>query len=181
MNRLSNKKGECLACIGCIEQSNCVCECGAVDDCIEKLTHYEDLEEQLEKVYGECDGLLETVVKYLIEHPEVEIGNPQKARLLTDEDANKWEHWKKADKEGRLLESACSVGDTLYKPTRNFVSKYRVVFIEVSTCNCVFFHTNLIEGINDTGEIFNEDCIGKTVFLTREEAEAKLKEMEKIN
>ncbi|MBC5688132.1 hypothetical protein H8S37_04185 [Mediterraneibacter sp. NSJ-55] len=148
-------------------------------EAINKLAHYEDLEEQLKKVYGECDGLLETVAKHLIEHPEVEIGNPQKARLLTDEDVDKWERWKEADKEGRLLEFLCCVGDILYKPTRNFISEYRVVFIEVSTCNCIFFHTSLIEGINDTGEIFNEDCIGKTVFLTHEEAEAKLKEMEK--
>lgn len=45
MRRLSNDKGECLACVGCIEKSNCTCECSAVDDCIEKLSKYEKAEQ----------------------------------------------------------------------------------------------------------------------------------------
>lgn len=80
--------------------------------------------------------------------------------------------------DGRLLELPCKAGDILYKPTRNFVSKYRIVFIEVSTCNNIFLHTRVIEGINDTGEVFGGDSIGKTVFLTKEAAETALKEME---
>lgn len=82
-----------------------------------------------------------------------------------------------ADKEGRCLVLPCKVGDVLYKPTRTFVSSFKVAFIEVSMCNCLFIHTNLISGINMTGEIFKEDDIGKSVFLTEEEAEKALEEL----
>lgn len=82
-----------------------------------------------------------------------------------------------ADKEGRCLILPCKVGDVLYKPTRTFVSSFKVAFIEVSMCNCLFIHTNLISGINMTGEIFKEDDIGKSVFLTEEEAEKALEEL----
>lgn len=70
----------------------------------------------------------------------------------------------------------CKVGDTVYQVTRDFISEFRVRFIEISTCGNLFLHTDLISGIIHTGEIFPESEIGKTVFLTREEAEAKLKE-----
>lgn len=44
--RLTTNKGQCVACIGCIEESNCKVECGAIDDCLEKLTEYETAEEE---------------------------------------------------------------------------------------------------------------------------------------
>ena len=43
--RLVTNKGQCVACIGCIEESNCTVECGAIDDCLEKLAEYETAEE----------------------------------------------------------------------------------------------------------------------------------------
>ena len=86
--------------------------------------------------------------------------------------------YENAEEEGRLVVLPCKVGDVLYKPTRSFISEYKIRFIEVSSCNCLFLHTNVIKGINDTGELFKEDDIGKIVFLTREEAEKALKEME---
>ena len=78
-------------------ESNCDSNCVACDfdyEVLEKLTAYEDLEEKLEKVYGECDGLLEVVVNGLVKHEGAEIGKPKKARLLTDEDVDKWEEWR---------------------------------------------------------------------------------------
>ena len=44
--RLVTNKGQCVACIGCIEESNCKAECGAIDDCLEKLEEYETAEEE---------------------------------------------------------------------------------------------------------------------------------------
>ena len=73
-----------------------------------------------------------------------------------------------------LVEMPCKVGDTVYQITRNFISEFRVRFIEISTCGNLFLHTDLINGIVHTGEIFSESEIGKTVFLTREEAEQAL-------
>lgn len=43
--RLVTNKGQCVACIGCIEESNCKVECGAIDDCLNKLAEYETAEE----------------------------------------------------------------------------------------------------------------------------------------
>ena len=44
--RLVTNKGQCVACIGCIEESNCTVECGAIDDCLEKLAEYETAEDE---------------------------------------------------------------------------------------------------------------------------------------
>ena len=44
--RLVTNKGQCVACIGCIEESNCKVECGAIDDCLNKLAEYETAEEE---------------------------------------------------------------------------------------------------------------------------------------
>ncbi len=67
------------------------------------------------------------------------------------------------------------VGQTVYQVTRNFISEFKVRFIEISTCENVFLHTDLISGIILTGEVFSESEIGKTVFLSEEEAEKALK------
>ena len=53
--RLVTNKGQCVACIGCIEESNCKAECGAIDDCLEKLAKYETAEEERGLVVLPCD------------------------------------------------------------------------------------------------------------------------------
>ena len=71
----------------------------------------------------------------------------------------------------------CKVGDTLYEITsRNTISEYEVTAIRIELFN-VFIDWKLTQGFVDryisdmpAGEI------GKTVFLTREEAENALKE-----
>ena len=85
-----------------------------------------------------------------------------------------------ADK-SRYIELPCNVGDVVYQVTRNFISEFRVRFVEIATCGNVFLHTDLISGIIYTGEVFSESDIGKTVFLTREKAEKALKERESDN
>ena len=52
--RLVTNKGQCAACIGCIEESNCKAECGAIDDCLEKLAEYETAEEEGRLVVLPC-------------------------------------------------------------------------------------------------------------------------------
>ena len=73
----------------------------------------------------------------------------------------------------------CKVGDTVYQVTRNFISEFRVRFVEIATCGNLFLHTDLISGIVYTGEVFSESDIGKTVFLAREDAEKALKDTRK--
>lgn len=103
------------ACNKCVEFDECMQkQCIQVYDALLKLKHYEDLESQLQKVYGECDGLLEESVRYLAEHEGIDLDNPGKARLLTDGSVDKWLRWKELDKDGRLLELPCKVGDKYY-------------------------------------------------------------------
>lgn len=77
--------------------------------------------------------------------------------------------------ENGVIVPPCKVGDRLYQVTRNFISEFRVRFIEIATCENLFLHTDIISGIIHTGEVFPASVIGKTVFLTKEEAEKALK------
>ena len=79
-----------------------------------------------------------------------------------------------ADRAG-LLVLPCKVGDTLYEVTgRKTISEYRVKAIRVELF-CVFIEWEIEKGFvwqSLSGITPNE--IGKTVFLTREEAEKAL-------
>ncbi len=82
-----------------------------------------------------------------------------------------------AEEQGLLLRLPCKVGDTVYVPTRNFVSELRITLISIERDN-IFFHWRLNTGIYPNLDGFTSSHIGKMVFFTCEEAEAKLKEME---
>ncbi len=60
----------------------------------EEIQRYRAMEERLRVVYGDCPGLLEKVVETLIRHECMDIPEPVKARLLTDDDVDKWEAYK---------------------------------------------------------------------------------------
>ena len=80
-----------------------------------------------------------------------------------------------ADRDGRLAVLPCKAGDTVYEVTsRKTVSEYRVKAIRVELF-CTFIEWDIVAGFVDKS-IFGVpvDEIGKTVFLTREEAEAAL-------
>lgn len=95
------------------------------------------------------------------------------------EQAKELREYKASEKKGLLLKLPCKVGDILYQPTGDVVSEFVVGCIEVSTFNNLFLHTKLVKGVIVSGEIFSQDEIGKTVFLTKAEAEAALKEIHK--
>ncbi len=80
--------------------------CDHMMQMMKKLAHYEDLEVKLASVYGECGGLLEKVVEGLVKHEGVEFEKPMKARLLTDDDVDKWDRLKGARNRivGRLID-----------------------------------------------------------------------------
>lgn len=83
-----------------------------------------------------------------------------------------------ADKDGRLVVLPCKVGDTVYEVTsRKTISEYRVKAIRVELF-CTFIEWDIVAGFVDKS-IFGVpvDEIGKTVFLTREEAEKALEAM----
>ena len=73
----------------------------------------------------------------------------------------------------------CKVGDRLYEVTgRKTVSVYKVRAIRVELFG-LFIEWDIVEGfVWQSLSGINADEIGKTVFLTREEAERALKESE---
>lgn len=126
-----------------------------------KLKEYEDLEERLNKVYGDCDGLLLRVVEMLEKHPCIDIANNTlKSRLLTDEDVDKWEKYKQLEEQGRLVKLPC---DKVYYIVDKNNPKYAAVMSKTIRDLTVY-------------EIENIDIDGR-YFLTKELAEAKLKEL----
>lgn len=116
-------------CIGCITKD---CDCGIVEDMVEKLANYEDLEEQ-----------------------------------------------------GRLLKLPCKVGDTVWDNDYGRPCAYTITAFSFGECEeyicepvtakeAVFYYANSSGSI--TGSFAGSE-IGKSVFLTKSEAETKLKEL----
>ena len=84
----------------------------------------------------------------------------------------------RADKDGRLVVPPCKVGDRLYEVTgRKTISVYKVRTIRVELFG-LFIEWDIVEGFAwQSLSGINAGEIGKTVFLTREEAEKALEEM----
>ena len=76
------------------------------------------------------------------------------------------------EEQGRLIKLPCKVGDTLYRLVPNLYRKY----VEIKIAQFVI-NKNGIYFITDKGVSQSADKIGKTIFLTKSEAEAKLKEL----
>jgi hypothetical protein len=84
--------------------------------------------------------------------------------------------WRNAEEQGLLVRLPCKVGDILFrinKGARNPIIKMKVSHITIKSKS---YSIKAIE--EDYGEVlFSNNVIGKTVFLTREDAEKKLEEM----
>lgn len=146
-----------------------------IDTAITKLAEYEDLEERLRTLYGECDRLLEMVVEHLEHHENVDIPEPVfKARLLTDETVDKWEEIKRLDEQGKLLKLPCAVGNFALFANGVILPVVYITLsnpkegISIGCQNGIHISMNLHYG---------SWCKG--FFKTREEAEAALKELER--
>lgn len=84
-----------------------------------------------------------------------------------------------AEEQGLLLRLPCKVGDIVWEVNteRKRISKFLIETITVYPCNVIQFNWTLLEGIYKNVVGFSKAELGTTVFLTREDAEAKLKEM----
>nr|DAZ41960.1 MAG TPA: hypothetical protein [Caudoviricetes sp.] len=80
------------------------------------------------------------------------------------------------EEQGLLVRLPCKVGDTVYVPTRNFISELRIVMISVDMHD-TYFRWMLNSGIYPNLDGFSGNKLGKAVFLTHEEAEKKLEEL----
>lgn len=81
-----------------------------------------------------------------------------------------------SEEQGRLIKLPCKDGDIVYVPTRDFISEFRIIQIIISG-NDRLFRWVLNTGIYPNLVGFSNEDIGKNVFLTKFEAEAKLKEL----
>ena len=153
---------------------------------LEKLGKYEDLEERLNKVYGDCDGLLESMIELLEKHSGVDIPNDTvKVLLLTNKSVDFYKECEDLDVQDRLIKLPCKVGDTVWDNDYDRPCAYTITAFSFGECEeyicepvttkeVVFYYTNSSGSI--TGS-FAESEIGKSVFLSKAEAEAKLKEL----
>ena len=79
------------------------------------------------------------------------------------------------EEQGKLLKMPCAVGDTVY-----VVMTY-LGYVEEIVITGFSVASNVIFMMCDEETGYREDLFGKTIFLTRQEAEDKLAEMEGKN
>lgn len=129
---------------------------------VERLAAYEDTGRTPEEVTA-----LGKLFDYALEE----------SKTLTEQLAllNRIRNLAEADRDGRLVVPPCKAGDTVYEVTsRKTISEYRVKAIRVELF-CTFIEWDIVAGFVDKS-IFGVpvDEIGKTVFLTRKEADRAL-------
>lgn len=157
---------------------------------IEKLATYEDLEERLYKIFGEEStfSLADVIDTLETKLSEPDKKHPVNARILTYEEADKWQEYKNLEEQGLLMRLPCKVGDTVWDNDFGYPESYEIKAFSYGYCDSyvepgigiedeiIFYYENYTHSISITGA-FPISEIGKTVFLTREEAEKKLEEM----
>jgi hypothetical protein len=91
----------------------------------------------------------------------------------------KLKEYEDAEEQGLLVKLPCKVGDMLYEPTnRKTISTYRIKAIRIELFG-IFVEWEIVDGFvyrNISGVEIGE--IGKTVFLTKSEAEQALAKLE---
>jgi len=104
-------------------------------------------------------------------------------KTLSNETNNALEElkvYRNLEEQGLLIKLPCKVGDTLYVPCVNSVMETKVDCIQLKV-GVVVFTKNINKHGFENHHWFRESDIGKTVFLTREEAEKALKGAENEN
>lgn len=116
---------------------------------------------------------------------EIWITDNDETRRIGKKEAayKKLKAYEDAEEQGLLLKLPCKVGDTLYRVNKG--AKEPVIMMRVLQLYIKQLHKDrtAIKIITINDDDMGENCyflenIGKTVFLTESEAEAKLKEME---
>lgn len=150
-------------------------DCDDIRAALFKLAEYEDFEE----IFRE--KMTETACDFLSDKEEF-------GKWL---DRNKWitrkcDEWVRAEEHGLLLRLPCKVKSSVYLICARYTkcSKYNEEFDEYSCQGCdeecdshkeYYIHKNL--SVNLEWIVRNINSFGKTVFLTREEAEEALRKM----
>lgn len=147
----------------CNVDMDCV-DCPAFDKLIERLAAYEDTgltpERCAEFARADAEG------RYIVMRDAEQEGVARLRELA------------EADKDGRVVVLPCKVGDTVWanldgmRNTRKCVMEFANIGSRVTT---IVFST--VDGLREQYGV-NPSSFGKTVFLSREEAEKALQEME---
>ena len=99
-------------------------------------------------------------------------------KYLIVECLNKLVEYEDLEEQGKLLKLPCAVGDTVYIVEDDCDYGWDC-YTKAMCKNCEYRNLHIEEDIFSLSEIaLHLNNFGKTVFITREEAEAALKEME---
>lgn len=150
---------------------------------------------------------LDGAIKYIKEVAQKNRKNKEKNTIVipssfisSDDCAEKYEQvakwlkelksYKDAEEHGLLVRLPCKVGDTVWDNDFGYPESYEIKAFSYGYCDSyvepgigiedeiIFYYENYTHSISITGA-FPMSEIGKTVFLTREEAKKKLEEMKK--
>ena len=112
-------------------------------------------------------------IKYFEEQEEEKVNN---WKVLTNEDADKWDEYQEAERQGTLLHLPCKAGDTVYLEAEyeNEITEGRVTEISVLPDGvCIYIEREIGSGCS---EGYGVNDFGYDVFLKREDAEKAIKE-----
>ncbi len=153
-NETTHENGVCCTRFGspecCEVGGNCALNCKWEEAAWERLARYEDARlspAEVHSMYGEWNAMMSVLNS---------IGSYDRLRELAE-----------ADRDGRVVVLPCKVGDTVY-----FALLGRI--IEKQVFSIVSFSNSTRIYCDGTSEYFRPEDIGKTFFLTREEAERAL-------
>ena len=104
--------------------------------------------------------------------------NAQRLEIIKEIPINRIRELAQAEKEGRLVVLPCNVGDKLYDVTLGEVREKIVISLSMLLSKSVNHLVIHAENFRNAVTSYELQDIGKTVFLTREAAEAALKERE---
>ena len=105
---------------------------------------------------------------------EIEAGCVKAIARTYGIDINRLRKFAEADRDGRVLILPCKVGDMAYWVHNGVITGCHVYRIQVNRKGTFVFLKSTISH----GGFRTDACLGKTVFLSREEAEKALQEME---
>ena len=120
--------------------------------------------EEIKQLWQENEQLRAQLDEWKYEvkcHMDEVVARDKEIEKLRDE----LKRYKQAEQEGRLYNLPLKPGDTIYRPEA-LQYCWVITWVEICEDGIVF--------IDDSDNIFRPDDIGKTVFLTREEAEKAL-------
>ena len=144
---------------------------------IQELTKYQKLEERLDNIFHGRLTLEKAVEE--IELALVEPGSPHpvNAKILTYAEAAEWENYLEMKENGKRIQLPCDVGDIVYRinvGAENPVIEMRITNILISLAKGNRFRIGTKDAADGNEHYYDVSHIGKTLFLSKEEAEQHL-------